>query len=85
MREKIEMKTHALGVALSAAWPMVLATVLLVAMVLLIFPISRGWPIIALIVGIVGLTFVWCFRMYLGVYLFIPATEVKGARIIARL
>ena len=85
MRERIEMKTHPLGVALSAAWPMALATVLLVGMVLLIFPISRGWPIIAMIAGVVGLTFLWCFRMYLGTYLFIPATEFKGARIIARL
>lgn len=85
MREKIEMKTHTLGVALSAAWPMALASAMLIAMVLLIFPISRGWPIIALIVGVVGLTFLWCFRMYLGTYLFIPATEFKGARIIARL
>lgn len=85
MREKIEMKTHTLGVALSAAWPMVLATVLLVAMVLVLFPVAQGWPIIALIVGVVGLTFLWCFRMYLGTYLFLPPTEFKGARIIARL
>ena len=85
MREKMEMKTHTLGVALSTAWPMALAVVILGAVVLLILPFSAGWPLIAVMAGLVALTFLWCFRMYLGTYLFLPATEYKGARIIARL
>lgn len=85
MRERMEMKTHTLGVALSAAWPMVLAMVILSSMVLLILPFSVCWPMLAVLLGLVMLTFIWCFRMYLGTYLFLPATEIKGARIIARL
>ena len=85
MREKMEMKTHTLGVALSAGWPMLLALVLIGAMVLLILPFRMAWPMLAVMTGLVLLTFVWCFRMYLGTYLFLPATEFKGARIIARL
>lgn len=85
MREKIEMKTHTLGVALSAGWPMALALLLLSGMVLVLFPLSRGWPIIAMLAFVVALTFLWCLKMYLGTYLFLPATEYKGARIIARL
>ena len=85
MRDKLEMKTHTLGVALSAGWPMALAFVLLSAIVLLLYPIHTGWPLIAGIGGVIALTFLWCLRMYLGAYLFLPATEYKGARIIARL
>ena len=85
MRERMEMKTHTLGVALSAAWPMALASLTVILMVLLIFPLAKAWQVIAMILGMVGLTFLWCFRMYLGTYLFIPATDFKGARIIARL
>lgn len=85
MREKIEMKTSTLGVALSAAWPMALAVLVLTGVVLLVLPFRLGWPLIAIMAGLVALTFLWCFRMYLGTYLFLPATEYKGARIIARL
>lgn len=85
MRERMEMKTHTLGVALSTAWPMVLAVVILSGMMLFLLPLSVCWPMLAILVGLVALTFLWCFRMYLGTYLFLPATEFKGARIIARL
>ena len=85
MHEKMEMKTHKLGVALSAAWPMVLALVLICGTMLLLLPLSMGWPLILTMIVLVGLTFLWCFRMYLGTYLFLPATSIKGSRIIARL
>ena len=85
MHERMEMKTHTLGVVVSAGWPMLLALVVMTGMVLLIFPLETGWPLIAAIVGLLALTFWWCLRMYLGAYLFLPATEYKGARIIARL
>lgn len=85
MREKLEMKTHTLGVAASAGWPMLLSLVVMTGMVLLILPLQMGWPIIALIAALVTLTFLGCLRMYLGTYLFLPATEYRGARIIARL
>ena len=85
MRERLEIKTHTLGVALSAGWPMALALVLLSAMLLMLFPLSQAWPMLLLLLLVVALTFIWCLRMYLGTYLFLPATAYKGARIIARL
>ena len=85
MRERMEMKTHTMGVALSAGWPMALATLVMMAMVLTVFPFAMAWPVLVMVAAVVVLTFLWCMRMYLGTYLFIPATEYKGARIIARL
>lgn len=85
MRERLEMKTHTLGVALSAGWPMALALVLLSAAMLMMFPFSQAWPMLLLLLSVVVLTFIWCLRLYLGTYLFLPATAYKGARIIARL
>lgn len=85
MRERLEMKTHTLAVALSAGWPMALALVLLSAAMLMMFPFSQAWPMLLLLLSVVVLTFVWCLRLYLGTYLFLPATAYKGARIIARL
>lgn len=85
MHERLEMKTHPLGVALSAGWPMALAFGLMSGIVLMLFPRSQGWEILAALAGVMALTFLWCMRLYLGTYLFLPATEYKGARIIARL
>lgn len=85
MREKMEMKTHTLGVALSAGWPMALGFAFVSGMALLILPLRLCWPIILVMAALVLLTFLLCLRMYLGTYLFLPATEFKGARIIARL
>ena len=85
MRERMEMKTHTLGVALSAGWPMALAVVILGSMMLLIFPLRMALELLVILLVFVALAFWWCLRMYLGTYLFLPATEIKGARIIARL
>lgn len=85
MHEKIEMKTHTLAVALTAGWPMALALLVLVGIVLFIAPVSVSWPMLALLTAVIGLTFLWCLRLYLGTYIFLPPTEYKGARIIARL
>lgn len=85
MREKMEMKTHVLGVALSAGWPMALALLVVVVSVLLVLPFSLVWQLLAVLTAVVALTFLWCMKLYLGTYLFLPATEYKGARIIARL
>lgn len=85
MHERMEMKTHTLGVALSAAWPMALAVLLLSAVMLMALPLSVCWPMLATMGILVLLAFVWCLRLYLGTYLFLPATDIKGARIIARL
>lgn len=85
MHERMEMKTHTLGVALSAAWPMVLAVLLLSALMLAVLPLSACWPMLVTMAVLVLLAFLWCFRLYLGTYLFLPATPIKGARIIARL
>ena len=85
MRERMEMKTNTLGVALSAGWPMLLGWVFVSGMSLLMLPLSMGWTLIAAMTAIVALTFLLCLRMYLGTYIFLPPTEFKGARIIARL
>lgn len=85
MRERMEMKTHTLGVALSAGWPMLLGFIFVAGASLLALPWRLCWPIIAIMAVVVLLTFLLCLRMYLGVYLFLPPTEFKGARIIARL
>lgn len=83
--ERMEMKTHVPAVMASAGWPMLLGFVLMTAFVLLILPLASAWPVIAAMGGLVALTFLLCLRMYLGTYLFLPANEFKGARIIARL
>lgn len=85
MNEKLEMKTHTLGVALTAGWPMALALLVLGSVVLFVAPVSVSWPMLLILAAMIGLTFLWCLRMYLGTYIFLPATEFKGARIIARL
>ena len=64
---------------------MALALVVLSILVLLAMPLSQGWVMIAILAALIGLTFMWCVKMYLGTYLFLPPTEIKGARIIARL
>ena len=85
MREKLEMKTHTLGVALTAGWPMALALAVVTVSLLAVLPFRMAWPLLAVLAAAVALTFLWCMRLYLGTYLFLPATEYKGARIIARL
>lgn len=85
MREKIEMKTHTLAVAVTAGWPMALALLVLGGLVLMVTPLSQGWVMLLILAALIGLTFLWCLRMYLGTYIFLPATEYAGAKIIARL
>ncbi len=85
MREKMEMKADVLGVALSAGWPMALTEVVMAAMVLFTFPAPTKWTLLLLLTAVILLTFLLCLKLYLGSYLFLPATEYKGARIIARL
>lgn len=85
MHEKIEMKTNTRAVAVTAGWPMALALLVMGGMVLLLFPLREGWPMLLLLAGVIGLTFLWCLKLYLGTYIFLPPTEIKGARIIARL
>jgi hypothetical protein len=85
MHEKIEMKTNTRAVAVTAGWPMALALLVMGGMVLLLFPLREGWPMLLLLATVMGLTFLWCLKLYLGTYIFLPPTEIKGARIIARL
>ena len=85
MREKMEMKTHTLAVALTAGWPMALALAVLALITLALAPAALTWTMLLILAVLIGLTFLWCLRMYLGVYIFLPPTEYKGARIIARL
>ena len=85
MREKMEMTTHAPAVALTSGWPMLLTMLVSAAAVWAVLPFPMGWQLVAILAGILALLFLWCMRLYLGMYLFLPATEYKGARIIARL
>lgn len=85
MREKLEMRTHTLAVALTAGWPMALALAVVAGSLLALLPFAAVWKMIAVLAAVVLLTFLWCMRLYLGTYFFLPATEYKGARIIARL
>lgn len=85
MREKLELKTHTLAVVLTTAWPMAIALALMTGATLLILPPLMALEIAAVMLVIVLLTLLICVRMYMGTYLFLPATEYKGARLIARL
>ena len=85
MRERMEMKTHALAVALTAGWPLALALAVASAALLALLPFAMVWKLLAVLAACVLLTFLWCMRLYTGAYLFLPATEYKGARILAHL
>ena len=85
MREKLERKTNKLAVLLTTAWPMVIALAIMVAGTLVILPWQMALQIGGIMLGIVLLTLAICVPMYLGTYLFLPPSEVKGARLLARL
>lgn len=85
MRERLEYKTHTAAVMLTTAWPMLLALVLLTLATMLILPAQAALLISGIMAVVILLTFACCVPMYLGMYLFLPATEYKGARLLARL
>ncbi len=85
MHERMELKTHKLAVLLTAAWPMVLALLLLTATTLIFLPLPMALQVAGVMLAVILVTLAICMPMYLGTYLFLPATEYKGARIIARL
>lgn len=85
MRERMELRTQGLAVLLTAAWPMVLGLALMAAASFLSMPPMMALQVTAVMAAVVALTLAICMRMYLGTYLFLPATEYKGARLIARL
>ena len=85
MREKMELKTNKLAVLLTTAWPMVIALAVMLAGSLVLLPWQMALQIGGIMLGIVLLTLAICVPMYLGTYLFLPPSEVKGARLLARL
>lgn len=85
MRERMEMKTHRLAVLLTAAWPMVIALVLLTGATLLFLRPVMALQVAGAMAAVIAVTLAVCMPMYVGTYLFLPATEYKGARLIARL
>lgn len=85
MRERMELKTNRLAVLLTAAWPMMIALVLMAGATLLILPPLMALQIVGVMLAIIAVTLAVCMPMYVGTYLFLPPTEVKGARLIARL
>ena len=84
MHEKLVLKTHKPAVWLTAAWPMVLGMIVIVAFTLWLVP-SLTLLVVGLMSAVVLLTLVICAPMYTGTYLFLPRTEFKGARLLARL
>lgn len=85
MREKMELKTNKLAVLLTTAWPMLIALVVMVAGTLVMLPWQMALQIGGIMLGIVMITLAICMPMYVGTYLFLPPSEVKGARLLARL
>ena len=85
VKEFIRITLGAAIVAAAGIGFMALALLVVVVSVLLVLPFSLVWQLLAVLTAVVALTFLWCMRLYLGTYLFLPATEYKGARIIARL
>lgn len=83
--ERIEMKTHKGSVMVSTAWPMLLGMGVMSGAMLLVLPTDFALKVSAVLAALLLVTYVACVRMYLGTYLFLPATSFKGARIIARL
>ncbi len=84
-KARMEMKTHTAAVMVSAGWPMLAGLFMVTVVLLVLFPARLAWPVVGLMGVLVALTFLYCVRMYMGTYLFLPATEFKGARIIAKL
>lgn len=86
MNEKLILKTKKSAVWLTTAWPMLIALVLVGASTLLLFrSLTTALPLIGVMVAIVLMTLLICVPMYMGTYLFLPPTEYKGARLLARL
>ena len=84
MREKLELKTHKPAVWLTTAWPMVLGLLVIVIFTALLLP-TLLLPLTGMMLIVVLLSLLICAPMYMGTYLFLPATEYKGARLLARL
>lgn len=85
MREKLELKTHRLGVVLTTAWPLVLALLVVGVPTFFLMPAEAAMLVTGMMLLIVLASLLICVPMYMGVYLFLPATEYKGARLLARL
>ncbi|MBQ2954471.1 MAG: hypothetical protein IJE07_13150 [Clostridia bacterium] len=85
MHEKLTLKTNKLAVWLTTAWPLVIACLVVGVPSLIIFPGKASLLIIGMMLLITLVTLVCCSPMYTGTYLFLPPTEYKGARLLARL
>lgn len=87
MHEKLTLKTNKLAVILTTAWPMVIAMIIISVFTALMFRqfFVALLQIMGIMAVIVLLTLLICVPMYLGTYLFLPPTEYKGARLLARL
>lgn len=85
MHEKLTLRTHKLAVWLTTAWPLVIACLVVGVPSFIIFPGKASLVINGLMLLVVLLALVCCAPMYMGTYLFLPPTEYKGARLLARL
>ena len=85
MREKMTLKTHTWGVILTTAWPLVIALLVIGVPTFFLAPAQLAWMVNIVMLLIVLATLAICVPMYRGTYLFLPPTEYKGARLLARL
>lgn len=85
MREKMTLKTHTWGVILTTAWPLVIALLVIGVPTFFLAPAQLAWMVNIVMLLIVLATLAICVPMYRGTYLFLPPTEYRGARLLARL
>lgn len=85
MHEKMELKTNTKGVLLTACWPPALAVLLMLVLCLILFSGVLALMITGIMLLVTAVTMALCIPSYLGTYVFLPATSIKGARLIARL
>lgn len=85
MREKMELRTKPVAVVLTACAPIALAVVLVVVVSAFLLPLRVALLIAGLMVLLSALVMAFCLPSYMGVYRFLPATELHGARIQAQL
>lgn len=85
MHEKMELPTKKSAVILTSCAPVLLAVLLVLGLSLLVLPVSFALLLTALMIALCALTMAFYIPSYLGRYIFQPATNLHGARIVANL
>ena len=85
MHEKMTLRTKTSAVVLTACAPVALSVVLVVVVSLLLLPAYMVVLLALVMLLLSALVMAICLPSYMGVYDFLPATNLHGARIQARL